>query len=173
MPKKLFAVAALLCACGSGNALPVQPQISTDHPGCFFGTDLCLGTYIGEAPINSFRIISGGQQPLTVQSLTLNAPGVFTMQGPNCLSCAPDGGAASGTPMTLPSGQYAFVQVVFTPTDVQKYIGTITITSNAANNPSLVEQLRGVGVAPPIPDGGVVGTPPDAGITPDCTSAGG
>lgn len=169
MPKRLLALTALLAACGSGKTLPVQPQISVDPSGCYFGTDLCLGTWIGTAPINSFQIISGGQQPLTVQSLTLNAPGVFAMQGPVCLGCAPDGGGTSGTPMTLQSGQAAFVQVTFTPTDAQKYLGTITITSNAANNPSLVVPLRGVGV-PPASDAGAGGNLPDAGITFDCTS---
>jgi hypothetical protein len=179
MPFKRIGItlALFMAGCGSSNNLPVQPQIAVSPTGDYFGTDLCLGTYIGEAPEGDLFVTNGGQDPLTINSITLatdsdTPTGIFQLSGPNLI--LPDGGTQTGTPMTLLSQQDAFLQVIFTPTEQKKYTGTITIESNAANMPTLVVPLRGVGVPPPLPDGGVNPADlPDAGISPDCTGDGG
>ncbi len=162
--KRVLIAVAIFAGCGSSNGLPVQPQIEVSPAGLLFGTDLCLGTWIGTAPQNDLQILNGGQDPLTITAVTMAAPGVFQMTGPNMI--LPDGGFQTGLPMTIQSQQTAFLQVIFQPTAVQKYEGTITVSSNAQNEPALAVPLRGVRVADPV-DGGYVVV--DAGITPDCT----
>lgn len=169
--QRVTVVLAMMAACSSSPPLPVDPQISVSPTGDYFGTDLCLGTYIGEAPEGDVTITNGGQNPLTLTAVSMSAPSVFTLTGPVMLLS--DGGSVSGTPMTIGSEQSAFLQVIFAPTDVEKYTGTITITSNAQNSPELVVPLRGVGVPDPLPDGNYQQVPPDAGISADCTGDGG
>ncbi|MHB8417920.1 MAG: hypothetical protein ACYDCL_07580 [Myxococcales bacterium] len=173
MPKRISIALALFAACGSSNNLPVQPQIAVDPTGLYFGTDICLGTCIGAAPDSSIQIINGGQNPLTLTSVTMAAPSVFTMSPPGLP--LPDGGVQTGTPLTIPSQQEAFVRVIFAPQAFQKYLGTITIISNAQNADGGVTTvpLRGAGIPGCLPDGNFIAPPEDAGLTPDCTGDGG
>ena len=180
MQIRFTAAAMVVLALGCGatpKPLPKAPQIELFPTGLYFDTDLCLGTYIGTAPENTLQITNGGQEPLLLTSVvkTGDSHGVFAVNGPVLEA---DGGDQPAT--QLLSQQTAFVQVIFTPTAPLKYTASLTISSNAANSPSLVVPLRAVGVLPPVSNGDAGssdldgGAPlADGGITPDCIPDGG
>ncbi|MHB1845033.1 MAG: hypothetical protein ACYCWW_09395 [Deltaproteobacteria bacterium] len=163
LPLAALALIALAPSCGGGEKpLPTEPQIEIYESGLYFGTDICEGTYIGTSPQNSLQFSNGGQAPLVVSGVQKSgdADGVFQVNGP--VSLLADGGDAPVT--QLASGETAFIQVIFTPKAQKEYTATLTITSNAANEPTASVPLRGVGV-PYEADGGTV---PDAGIAATC-----
>jgi subtilisin family serine protease len=95
--------------------------------------------FIGLVARDTVRIRNAGNDLLTVSGVAA-APGVFT---------APSAG------FTLAPGATRAVEVQFAPTSAGFVTGTLTVTSDDPDEPSVVVTLRGVGL-----------TPPDVSVTP-------
>lgn len=132
-------------ACGKGeDPLPAKPQLKLDRDSIGFGQEFNSGTYIGQSPLQSLRLENGGQQDLTITSVTFAGPSQFTASQP--------------AKTTLKSKEYTYVQLSFTPTEEKIYEGTLTIVSNADNTPMKTVKISGRGIAPPdagVSDGGM------------------
>ena len=136
LPIILFALAG----CGNGEEYPEAPQIFTDRAEMGFNTEFNGGTFVGATAYNSLIIENRGLNTLELTEFTLSGPPVFTLTPPE--------GFEPGTPLRLETNKTAFVQVTFKPTDDVEYTGTLTIKSNAANEPVKEIVLRGKGVNP-------------------------
>jgi hypothetical protein len=84
-------------------------------------------------------------QPILISN---NSSGTITVN--NIGVSAPFASVGNTSPMTLTAGQNMTVNVMFTPTASGAASGTLTITSTAANSPSVVT-LKGTGVASSSP----------------------
>jgi hypothetical protein len=175
----LSALVGSLAACNGTPALPVDPQIEVDPGGLYYGTDTYSGTCDTVIAPDSIQITNGGQNPLIVTSVAFSGPGKAAFTGPLGPSVIrADGGSAVGTPVTILSEgtpTAAFIQLTFAPPSEAGpicYQATLTITSNAANAPSLAVVVQGAGIPTPseaCPDadggtGGISGLEGDGGL---------
>lgn len=142
----VFAVMVLVAfACGPQTpTLPQAPQIKTDVDSIGFGQEFGSATYDGTTATAELRIDNKGQQDLVISSVSFtnasnhHGANVFTLTGP--------------AQTTIPSTDFTFIQLTFSPIDSGLYAGSLTIHSNAQNIPSKTVGLSGKGVNP---DGGV------------------
>jgi len=162
-----------LTACSNGGSLPLNPQIEVSPTGIYFGTDIGTGTCDSTTIPGSVQITNGGQNKLTITSVTFTGDSALSLTSPSPSVILADGGAQTGTPVTIYSEgtpSAAFVQVVCAPpvqSNAQCYTGTLTIASNASNGKggtiTVPVQCAGIPITLygcPYPDGGI---PPDAG----------
>jgi len=86
-------------------------------------------------------LFNSGAAPLTITSIVAS-PSVFAY--------SPD---TSFCPDTIPPGTGCDIDVIFTPTGIGTFNGTLTITDNAPGSPHIIN-LTGTGVSPsgPVPD---------------------
>ncbi len=104
-----------------------------------FGGEFGEAVYIGTSKQESLLIENRGLQTLVLSEVQLSAPSVFVMQMPDNQT----------TNVELLAGEHTFVSVYFAPTEAQQYVGTLTIRSNATNEPEKVITLSGTGVPAP------------------------
>jgi hypothetical protein len=114
----------------SGNG--IQPLVAVAPPSVNFGNQRLATT---SAP-QSIVISNGGSDNLKVSAIVLGGanPGDFALAGVPVL------------PATIPPNGTATFQVTFTPTALGARAAAITITSDAANSPTVVVPLSGNGV---------------------------
>jgi len=126
-----------LQACSSGPSLPQKPQIKFDRSSLGFGQEFGTGTFVGTSVPESLQITNGGQDPLTISSVTLTGDdtSVYTIVS---------GGAMPAGPVK--SNDMTFVQILFAPTAVKLYTATLNIVSNAENEPNAMLMVSGKGV---------------------------
>lgn len=141
-----FIFVALL-ACGKapdgqqpGNH-PNEPTIVTDRPELQFGLEFDQGVWIGTSKQESLLIENDGLEPLEISNVTKTGDSEFTMELP--------------TDLTVPPLGHTFIRFFFAPKEEKGYSATVTISSNAANEPEKVIQLSGRGVSPDAADGGM------------------
>ena len=127
----LFAV-----ACGPPQPKET-PQIFTDRTKIGFGQESNSATFIGTTGFGTLYIRNDGVQNLVLNSVSVEGARFAT-----------DG----ATSTTLGFHDVSTVEVRFTPTAAQLYPGTLTITSNAENEPTVTVTLSGCGVVSPNPD---------------------
>jgi hypothetical protein len=122
----LIGVAAI-GACGgtSGSSLPVKPQIVTDR-------DTIVDTmFVNQTRQETVQVTDKGQQDLVVSGYSLsNGNGVITLV--NQAIIQPDGTSSN----TVKSNQTGFITMQCKPTSAGAFTGTLTIQSNAENNPT-------------------------------------
>ena len=104
-----------------------------------FGGEFGEAVYIGTSKQESLLIENRGLEKLVISEVVLTAPSVFTMQMPDNQT----------TNVELLAGEHTFVSVYFAPVEAQKYLGSLTVRSNAANEPEKIIQLSGTGVPAP------------------------
>ena len=90
-------------------------------------------TFVNDTTRQEVIFTNPGRDVLEVSEVTL--PSGFSL--------------ASPVPSTLEPGESVAFDVLFTPTAVQDYAGTLTIASNAPNAPSTVD-LSGMGIDAPV-----------------------
>lgn len=140
----LTSVATLvaLVACGKpAEDHPNEPTIITDRDSLGFGQEFNSGVYIGTSKQESLLIQNDGLQPLTIERIDKTGDSEFSMELPPELK--------------VPGLGHTFVRFFFTPKEEKTYHGTITIVSDAKNQPQKVIQLSGRGVKPGSADGGM------------------
>jgi hypothetical protein len=93
------------------------------------------GTLIGTTRIDTLALTNEGLRELDITDVEETGDAAFTFKlvGP--------------LPLKVQGKQMTFIQVSFTPTAPRKYSGTLTVTSNADNAPSLAIGLSGCGVS--------------------------
>lgn len=106
-----------------------QRRISVSPDSLHFG-----GVWSGDTSTLSFTLNNPGNEATTITSILSDRP-VFSVVAP--------------MPLTLPPFGSVQLQVVFAPTALGMENGTLTITSNAEDFPSLPIILTGEGTAPP------------------------
>jgi hypothetical protein len=121
-----------LVACGPP-APKEKPQISLDRTKLGFNQEFNSGTFIGTTTFNTVVITNEGVEDLVLSNVSISGS-EFTKTGPDLT--------------TIPFHKTAVVEVAFTPTAPQLYSGSLTIDSNAENEPSAVVDLSGCGVDP-------------------------
>jgi hypothetical protein len=139
MPYRVALLAPILlslAACTKSDP-PRTPQLITNRDLVGFGTESGLATYVGTSPQDSLDIKNGGVEDLIISNYSLSGDSAFTYA------------ASQQPPVTVRGLQHTFVTFYFTPTAATTYNATFTITSNAANAPSKVVNVRGQGVNPP------------------------
>lgn len=122
-----------LAGCG-GEQLPTTPQISVDRDTLGFGTEFNNATYIGTAPQETVMIENKGLNELVIAGVDKSGDSAFTFDGP--------------AETNIKGKGRTFIRVIFTPTAAKTYAGSLTIRSNAENNPAVTVQLAGKGVNP-------------------------
>lgn len=127
-----------LVACGSEDELPNAPQLVTDVVELRFGQDVGELTYVGARTYNTLSVKNGGLEALTLTAVNKSGDGAFTFSLP----------AEDVLPLTLGARQQTFVEVVFAPTQVGTFTGTLTLVSNASPEGRVI-QLSGKSVAAP------------------------
>jgi hypothetical protein len=144
-----------LVACGSQSNYPVKPVLFVT-PGAYdylgdggvpgTDTDPALAAYVGTSQTFSIQIEDRGQDPLTISKVTLSDPmGGFTLVQPS--PAGPDGGLQSTINSFPQFPAEAFVAFYFTPTAVQTYTASITITTNGSNDGGVaIIPIRALGV---------------------------
>lgn len=88
---------------------------------------------VGQSVLRTLTVQNTGAVPLNITSTTI-APAAYAING--------GGGAQS-----IPAGGSVSMQLQFLPSAAGTINGTLTINSNAANDPSMTIALSGVGVA--------------------------
>jgi hypothetical protein len=129
----------VLAACSKSDP-PKTPQLMVNRNTVDFGTGAGFGTYIGQVPQDSLDIKNGGIEDLVVSSISISGDSAFTYV------------TSQQLPATVPGLQHLLVTFYFAPTVARAYSATATISSNAANSPSMAINLKGQGINPP--DGG-------------------
>ena len=144
MKKTLLAAlltVATLTACGAPpkvcdpDVLLDAAQACPDRASIGFAQEFGSGTVIGTSVQNSIRVLNGGLADLHVSSVTFTGDSAFTMK------TAPD-----TLPATIKGNQNFLVTVYFAPTEAKAYTGSIVISSDAQNEPSLTIGVSGCGV---------------------------
>ncbi|MGB2663688.1 MAG: choice-of-anchor D domain-containing protein, partial [Candidatus Acidiferrum sp.] len=110
---------------------PSQPQLSASPASIGFGT--ISNGHTGNA---NLVLSNTGSAPLTVSLITLTGS-EFGITG-------------IATPVTISAGQSVQATVTFSPTSAGTASGSVTITSNDPNNPTLSVPLTGTGSAAAI-----------------------
>lgn len=135
------AIFVALVACGKpAEEHPNAPTLATDREALQFGQEYDEGVYIGTSKQDSLLIENDGLQPLVIDHIEKGGDPEFSMEPPS--------------DNTIPGLGHTFVRVFFAPKEEKTYHGTLTIVSNAANAPSKLIELSGVGVKPGT-DGGM------------------
>jgi|GEM_PF-1410458 len=106
--------------------VPANAPLIAAPPAVSFGT-----VALGNSATRPVTIHNPGGQPLTINATTA-IPAAFTIAG-------------GGAPLTINGGDSAVVQLRFSPSVTGAQAGTLTINSNAVNNPSLIIGLSGTG----------------------------
>ena len=121
-------------ACGSQEP-PTYPDLFIDRTNLGFGQELNSGTYIGTITYNAILLQNNGDADLTISGYQLTGDdNAFTTQG------------FDNT--TLKYQGTATMELAFKPVTTKVYNGTLVITSNAKNTPSVTVTLSGCGVDP-------------------------
>jgi hypothetical protein len=151
-------VTLLLLGLGCGPAeqpLPEKPFILTDVASIGFMTQFMSGTFVGTSILDSMSITNKGLTDLSITDVTQSGDSAFAFKLKDQMDGQP---ASSVLPIKVIGKQSTFIQFTFTPTEVKRYTGKITIKSNADNLPSLDVPLFGCGVKHG-PDGGMTELP--------------
>lgn len=111
-----------------------------DRSALQFGQEFGNAVFVGTSKEENLMVQNPGTEPLVLESVDPQLPPEFVMQLPEKLTVEPRG--------------RTFIRFFFTPTDAQRYRGSIIIHSNAANEPHKTVELSGVGVSPSA-DGGM------------------
>jgi len=124
-----LALVATGCGDNGGEDLPDKPLIQPDRIELNFGADFGNAVYVDSSVPDTVQLRNGGRQDLVISKVELSGPDAdaFTITGD------PAG--------TVESAQTTFVQVTYTPTTSGAHRATLTITSNADNNPTLTITL--------------------------------
>jgi len=137
----------ILGGCGSQQTLPQQPQIVVTPGVIYFDSDHGGSWYVGSTATDGVVITNGGQDPLTIDSVTLSGDSAFSLVQPT--PAAPDCDAGA-TCQKLTIDRYpdtASVLLLFKPTTAKTFTATVTITSNGANDGgTVVIPVRAYGV---------------------------
>jgi hypothetical protein len=152
--RSLFSI-VMLAGCGSQQSLPVDPQIVVSPSDILFRTDLGAECLVGATCTDGTTITNGGQDTLTIASLTLSGDTdhvfSFITPAPDGQNC--DAGVASGAMCNINrSPDSAVLSLNFTPKADKLYTATVTITSNGANDGGTV--ALNVKAQGRLPDGG-------------------
>jgi hypothetical protein len=143
MPRALISscIFLALLACGK-ESLPQKPQLVTDRDSIGFGQEFNRGTFIGTSPQESLLLENRGLTELQITSVSIAGDTAFSIEGPDKL--------------VVKGKDHAFLRIIFTPTAVKNYSGSISIVSNAENFPQKVITVTGRGIQPST-DGGADG----------------
>ncbi|MGA9520020.1 MAG: hypothetical protein WBV82_01070 [Myxococcaceae bacterium] len=124
-----------LMACGKpADEAPNEPTLRVDRNAVDFGREFGTAVWIGTTPQESLLVENLGLQPLVIESVDQAGDSAFKYELPEKREIEPLG--------------HTFVRVTFTPTEAKEYTGSLTIVSNAANEPQKTVQLSGKGVKP-------------------------
>jgi hypothetical protein len=132
-----------LTACGEGDDIKLEkgPFLLNDRNELLFDTEFGSGTYLGASTFNALLLENRGDEPLEITKVERSGSSAFKATLPAALE--------EGMPLKLESRKTALIQVQFTPAEARTYEGKLTITSTAANAPSMEIRLFGKGVTPP------------------------
>jgi len=137
----------VLVGCGSQQTLPVDPVINVSPTALLFRSDLNASFIVGVTPYGTDGLVitNGGQNPLTIHSVTLTGDSAFSLLMP-----APAGDCDGGACQKLTidrSPDSAAIELQFAPTAAKTYHGTLTITSDGTNDGgTVVVPVTAVGV---------------------------
>lgn len=130
---------ALAVACGSQEP-PNDPTLFVNTTKLGFGQELNSGTFIGTTGFNSVFLRNDGVKTLTIASANLSGDSAFSINQPLDKT-------------TLDYKDSATMTIAFVPHAPPKvHTGTLTITSDAKNTPTVTVSLSGCGVNPVTPD---------------------
>jgi subtilisin family serine protease len=106
-----------------------QPEITVDPQVL-----VMPNTIVGSTGTSYFTVSNSGTDTLTLSGITL--PAKFS--------------SPQTFPVTIKPGESLQLPVRYTPTTTTLDLGTVTITSNASNEPNYTATIYGIGVPPPI-----------------------
>ncbi len=134
---------AALCMPTSSTAAPTPgPEIDVIPTSVFFS-----GTEIGSSTSGSFAIINMGSEDLVVSAIEVTSGSDFTVDfGIAAQYCE------TSTPVIAGLGGRCAVRVRFTPSAEGRSTGEVTISSNDADEPTVIVSLSGTGIAAPAPE---------------------
>jgi hypothetical protein len=124
----------ILAGCGSQQSLPMDPQINVSPGAIYFDSDTGATWYVGSTAQDGVVITDQGQNPLTINTVTLSGDSAFALVMPTPGSTDCDAGASCRKLTINRPPDSAVVQLTFTPTATATYTATVTITSNGAND---------------------------------------
>ncbi|MEO9482536.1 MAG: MBG domain-containing protein [Ekhidna sp.] len=104
------------------------PQIAITQSALDFG-----GVIENTEETLELEIANNGNSTLNISDFTIDNP-TFSI---------------SNSPLAIEAGATALVPVIFSPSLVQPYTGTLTITNDDATNSSVTIDLSGAGISPP------------------------
>ena len=136
--RHLLAAAIFLApvACGKPEpTLPQKPQILTDRNSIGFGQEYGSGTYIGTKPPESLLIMNKGLDNLHIDDVSLVGAKEITMDP-----------IASND---IKGNDHTFIRFFFEPKAEGVFKATVTINSNADNEPHKAIEISGKGVKAP------------------------
>lgn len=110
----------------------------TDRDSLGFGGEFGSGAFVGTSVTNTLTLWNDGIEDLVISDITVEGQ-YFEL---NTADPLPTGTA-------IQTYDRAFIQVFFEPGEVGTFEGTLTISSNADNEPTKVIGLSGRGVAAP------------------------
>src|SRR4051794_17131973 len=107
MQRALISTCIFLALLGcEKQSLPNNPQLVTDRDTVDFEAQ-----FIGTKPQQSLVIENGGLTELSIASATLSGDPAFTLEGPD--------------KNPLKGKEHAFLRIIFTPTQVKTYTGSL------------------------------------------------
>lgn len=133
-------IVSIFSACGKKpevcdpDALLDKPQVCPDRASLGFAQEFNSGTFIGQKPQETLTIRNGGLADLEVTKVTFSGDSAFAMK------------VEPPVPASVVGNKYLFINVIFAPTQAKAYSGTITVESNAENNPTQTFAVSGCGV---------------------------
>ena len=116
--------------------LPAAPQALPDRTSLRFGLAFGEGVRVGSAVTETLLVRNGGQALLTVTGASLSGPGAASFRV-----------ASGGSGATVTSGDVAPIQIEYRAQTAGDTSATLTVQSNAANEPTLVIGLQARAVA--------------------------
>lgn len=112
----------------------------TDRDSLGFGGEFGSGAFVGTSVVNTLTLWNDGIDDLVISDITVE--GQYFRLNSN------DPNAELPVNVAIQTYDRAFIQVFFEPDEAGDFTGTLTIESNADNEPSKVIGLNGRGVNP-------------------------
>lgn len=141
-----FAAAAILVACGKSTDLPQKPQIERDRNEMTFGGPV-LATYVGTQTAETLLLKNGGKDDLHISDIKVTGANASLFQISH-FGVRDSATAIDTLPVKVPSNDSGWVELVYKPSAAGTHTATLTITSDAENQPTLTLSMKATAVNP-------------------------
>lgn len=139
--RALLAVSIIVAFAGCEKEPLPGAVLGYDRESLGFGAEFGSGAYVGTSVPNTLTIWNEGIEDLVISDITVQGQ-YFRLNANDPNTPLPIGTA-------LQTYDRAFIQVFFEPDEVGRFTGTLTISSNADNEP--VKEMALTGDAEPAP----------------------